>query len=163
MGRPTAPGSAAAVADHLVKRRNLAWILIPLILLPSILAHVVLWRIEQLLDLKIEQKPYLTFRIGALELGDASLHWKDYLQVRSGSLHVRYGVSGILTGKFPISLEGDELVVTFGPKLRDLVGQNEAVFDHLSAKVMTTASGEIEIEFLKAQSKTLQFNLTKKS
>ncbi|MBI4368133.1 MAG: hypothetical protein HY588_01925 [Candidatus Omnitrophica bacterium] len=147
--------------DRLKKRRFLVALVVVLILLsPSVLAHLFFWRIEYRLNLHVDDKPFLTLVPGRIHLTHASLNWKEKLRVTSGDLRVRFPISAVLGGRYTIVLDGESLAVQLGPELRKSLGSDTIVFDRFQAKIRILSKRDIRIDFLNAESKTIQFHLT---
>jgi len=147
------------IAYSFVKWRRFLWLAVPLLLAPSLLAHLVLWRFEDHLHLEVNRRPWFSFVPGTIDLSRSELIWKDHFRVRPGSLKVHYPILGILTGEFPISVEGKELLVTFESHFAQLFGDKELRFRQVSAQVNLSASRGFEIKSLDADSATIEFHL----
>ncbi|OGX03021.1 MAG: hypothetical protein A3G87_05165 [Omnitrophica bacterium RIFCSPLOWO2_12_FULL_50_11] len=142
-----------------MKPRVVIGLVLPLLFLPSFFTHVVLWRIEDYLGIKVSRKPILTFHPGKIDLSGTAIEWNDGLRTQSGILEVRYPLHRALLGDIPISVDAKELAVTFGPRWSQVIGQEHVVFDHVSARVLATSTGQIQVDYLNAESKTIQFHL----
>ncbi|MBI4000003.1 MAG: hypothetical protein HY351_05240 [Candidatus Omnitrophica bacterium] len=135
--------------------------MILLIGLPTFLTHLLFWRIEHRLGLRVYQKPVFNLLLGSIHLHPVSLDWQNYLRVRSGTLKIEYPVASIFTNRNIFLLEGQNLAVEFAPELQKAVGSDRIVFDRVVAKVILNPARKVEIEFLDAESKTIQFHLNR--
>lgn len=144
--------------SRLIWRRILPAIIIVL-LLPTLLTHFVLWRLEWRLNVKIHRKPLFILIPGTVYFKNASIDWKDKIYVRSGSLALRYPLYAFLWPWFSFSLDGRALQVEFGPDLRSVVGRKEVLFDQVSAKLLVKAGQGLDVSYLDAESSTIQFHL----
>lgn len=154
-------------ASHrLNRKRFLIYAALVLLISPTLLMHFFFWKIERGLDLKIYRKPFFALIPGFIRIQNISLAWRDHLTVDSGSVAVQYPVWMILMRELPISLKGENLVVKFGPKLKQMVASDHVVFDHVKAELIigsTYSDRRVKIESLDAESKTIKFHLTRKS
>ena len=132
------------------------------VLFPTFVTHLLLWRIERRLDLKIYGKPYFVLFPGSIQLHGAFLDWPGRFRVRSGRLSVWYPLVAVLQGKFSIVVKGSDVVLDIGPELQKVIGQDEVAFERLSAKFLIHSRRDIEIDHLDAESKTLEFHLSNK-
>jgi len=145
---------------YVLNWRVVAGVAVTLFVVPSILTHLFLWRVESALDLEIDGKPFFAFYPGTVDLSRSSIVWKDRFAARPSSLVVRYPILQLLSGRIPVSLEGTNVAVSFGPKFSALIGHEEVLFDVVSARVISSRAVGLEIDFLDAQSKTIQFQLS---
>ena len=143
---------------RVVKWQAIAGLAMIAIMWPTIAMHLFFWRIEHQMKLRIYSKPFFTLLPGSVHSDRVSLKWGDRLHIRSGSAAVRFP-SLSLGEKFPISFEGKNLVIDFGPELKKVLGQEGITFDRVSAKLVIGSNEKLEIEFLDAESKTIQFHL----
>lgn len=143
-----------------VKRRLVIGFAVGVILFPTLSTHLFFWRIEHGLNLKIHRKPLFVLLPGFIHLDPVSLEWAGRLYVRSGSLEVRFPWTGMLPSRLPISFEGRNLAIQAGPELSKALGKNEVIFDRVSAKILVNSRRAIDLEFLDAESKTIQFHLS---
>ena len=134
-----------------------------LALMPTCLAHLFFWRVEHELSLRIDHKPLFASWPGFIRLEPVILNWQDRLQVKSGRLAVRFPISAVVRREFPISLKGENLTVELGSELKKVVGQEGIIFDRISAKFRIKSDRGVDIDFLDAESKTIQFHLTSAS
>ena len=135
-----------------------------ILVLPSLSTHLFLWRLERRLDFKIRSKPFWTPWPGLVSVRDhLNLEWSDQLKVTSGSLTVRFPLTALISDRFSISADGQNLMVEPGVELRKVIGQNQVFFDRFSTKLRFDARRISEIEYLDAESKTMQFHLNRKS
>ena len=146
------------VADWLKKHRVFWWFAAALILLPTLLTHLFLWQVEHRLKLKIYGKPLVTLFPGTINLNGSFLEWQGRFRVRSSFLTVRYSPLAMFQSKFQLFLEGHDLTVVAGSEMERTLGRREIIFDHVAAKLFIR-SKHVEIEFLDAESKTIQFHL----
>ena len=145
--------------SRLVKWQALVLLAALLLACPTLLAHLFFWRIEYSLNLKVLKKPMFIPLPGVIHLKNASLIWPDYFRLDSGSLTVRYPVTALFQIQYPISLSGENLAVTFSPQLQKTVGQEKVVFDRVDTRLVIRSKRLEDIEYLNAESKTLQFHL----
>lgn len=145
---------------QLVNWRGFVWFAAIAILFPTVLTHLFFWRIEHRLNLKVHRKPFFTLLPGLIILDDVSLEWAGRLYVRSGSLKVQFPVTSILLNRFSLTLNGRNLAIQAGQELNQALGKNEIIFDRVSAKILIDSKRGIDIEFLDAESKTIQFHLS---
>ena len=146
------------VPDQLRNQRLVLSLAIVLILLPTLLAHFIFWKVEHRLKLKIYHKPFFVLLPGSVRLTGDFLEWNNRIRVRSGVLTIRYPLTAILNAQFPLRLEGRHLVVEAGPEFYQALGSKQIMFDRVSAKLIIR-SKQVDIDFLDAESKTVQFHL----
>lgn len=151
--------SSVESLDPCVKSRIVIGFILPVLFLPSLLTHLVLWRMEEFVDLKVVRKPWFFFHPGKIDLKGTQIEWNDRLQAEAGRLEVRYPVHRALFGNIPLSVEAEKLAVSFGPRWSRVIGHEHVVFDHVSAKVVALSSGEIQLDYVNAESKMIQFHL----
>lgn len=144
----------------LVRRRILIGFVALLLLGPTGLTHFFFWRIEHRLHLKINGKPLFTWVPGFVRLKGNFLEWENRLWVRSGSLDIRFPISILFRKQYPISLEGKNLTVEFGPGFQEALGGHELTFERVATRLLINSKGGLEIDFLDAESKTIQFHLS---
>ena len=161
MDRKTVP-SVFEIAHQLKRRRVVLWFAVVLILLPTLFTHFFFWRIEHRLNLKIHRKPLVTLFPGTIHLSGPFLEWQNRFYVRSGELVVHFPFWSIFQNEVLISLDGRDLVVEAGPALLRSFGHDRITFDHVAAKLVVR-SKDIDIDFLHAESKLIQFHLKKPS
>jgi len=134
------------------------------LILPSLSTHLFLWRLERRLQLKIGSKPFFTLWPGSVSVKhNLRLEWSDQLKVTSGSLAVRFPLSALVQDRFSISLEGKNLMVEPGLGFREVIGQSQVVFDRFATKFVIDSRRISDIEYLDAESKTMEFHLNSKS
>ncbi len=150
------------IAHQLRKRRVFLWFAAIFVLLPTFLTHFFFWRIEHRLKLKIHCKPFVTLLPGTIHLSGPFLEWKNRLYIRSGYLTVHYPLAAIFQNKVSLTLNGHDLAVEAGPEFLHSLGAERVMFDHVAAK-LAIGSKHIDIDFLDAESKTIQFHLKKLS
>ena len=143
-----------------MKWRVLLVFVVVLLAWPTVLTHLFFWRIEHRLNLKINRKPLFTFVPGSIQLNGDFLEWKDHLKVQSGSLAVHFPISVLFQRQYPILLEGRNLTVEFSPGLRKTLGGSEFSFDRVAARLKIDSRHGVDIDFLDAESKTIQFHLS---
>ncbi|MBI4395236.1 MAG: hypothetical protein HY583_03455 [Candidatus Omnitrophica bacterium] len=143
-------------------RRSRLWILVLIFLisLPTFVNHFFFWRLERRLGLKVHRKPWVFLLPGSISLNPVLMDWQGYFSVRSGSLKINYPMLSLFTNQYPLFLEGKRLAVQFSPELRKAVGTDQVIFDHFAAKVILKSGRAMDIEFLDAESKTIQFHLS---
>ena len=147
-----------------VKRRIGIGLAVLFLILPSLSTHLFLWRLERRLELKIGSKPFFTLWPGSISVkNNLHLEWSDQLKVTSGSLTVRFPLSALIRNRFPIAMEGSHLKVEPGLGFRGVIGQDQVFFDHFATKLVIDSHRISEIEYLDAQSKTMEFHLNSKS
>ncbi len=146
------------VADWLKKKRVFWWFATVLVLLPTFLTHLFFWQIEHRLKLKIHGKPLGALFPGTINLSGSFLEWQGRFRVRSGFLTIHYPPVAMFQSKFPLVLEGRDLVVEAGSDMQRTLGRGEITFDRVAAKLII-GSKHADIEFLDAESKTIQFHL----
>jgi hypothetical protein len=135
-----------------------------MLFLPTIATHLFLWRLEHRLELRIGSKPFFTWRAGLIQVKkNLRFEWRDQLKVTSGSARVRFPLEAIVLNRFPISIDGNNLMVEPGPGFRELIGQNQIFFDHFSAELVIDSRRISEIGYLDAKSKLIEFHLNRKS
>lgn len=153
-----------ASACWFVRRQIWFGLAVIVLILPSLATHLFLWRLERRLDLKIKSKPFFTFWPGSVSVRDnLHLEWSDQLKATSGSLRVRFSLPALMGSRFSISMEGRNLMVEPGPGLRGTIGQSQIFFDRFSTKLTIDSRRISEIEYLDAESKTMEFHLNRKS
>ena len=154
----------SASSRWFVKRWAWVGLAVLILILPSLSTHLFLWRLERRLKLKIGSKPFFTLWPGFISVKDhLHLEWSDQLKVTSGSLSVQFPLSALVLNRFPISMKGSNLKVEPGLGLRGVIGQNQVSFDHFRAKLVIDSRRISDIEYLDAQSKTMEFHLNHKS
>jgi len=127
---------------------------------PTAMAHLFFWRIENGLNLKVHQKPLFFLVPGHIHLRNSYIDWEGKFRVSSGSIEVDYPASMIVLNEFPISIKGKGLAIEFGPELRQAIGQDQVVFDRVSTRIVLRPKRKVDIDFLDAESKTIQFHLS---
>ncbi|MBI4358692.1 MAG: hypothetical protein HY584_05265 [Candidatus Omnitrophica bacterium] len=156
-------GTAIARFFKVPNRRIKQWLLFSVLILvvvtPTFLAHIFLWKIERRLNLKVYHKPFFILLPGRILLRPAALEWQDHLRVRSGTLLIHYPWWVIGGGKFSVFLQGENLEVEFGPEFQNVLGQEDAIIDRARVKFWIQSKRVVDVEFLKIESKTIQFQL----
>lgn len=114
---------------------------------------------ENRIGIKIHHKPLVSLSLGSVHLKNAAMDFKDHLQIKSGTARIRYPMSVLFRRTFPISIEAENLVVEPGAELRSVLGDQQIVFDRISAQFLIQPNRKVLIEFLDADSKTVQFHL----
>ena len=127
--------------------------------MPSLLTHLFFWRIERRLTLKINKKPLLVFSLGSIRLNEADIEFNRFLKVKAGSIQIDYPFFVFLQSTFELKIKGQNLLVIPDEELRKVLGQNDVLFEQVSAKLLILPDRKISFEYLDAQSKTLQFHL----
>lgn len=82
-----------------------------------------------------------------------------YLKVKSGTAKIQYPFTILFRRTFPITIEAWDLVVEPGVEIKKMMGDREVVFDKISARLLIRPNQKLAIEFLDADSKTVQFHL----
>lgn len=151
--------------SRFLTRKQVLVVLLILLLTPTALMHLFLWRIEHRLDFKIHRRPLVSFVPGFISLEDLSATWRGRLKIDSGVLLVRYPLSALLSSRIPVAFKGEEVSVQFDVEFEKLAGIREVVFDRIEARVIIGSKHSrrsVEIDYLDAESKTIQFHLGRK-
>ena len=82
-----------------------------------------------------------------------------YLKVKSGTARIEYPLTVLFRRTFLISIEARNLVMDPGIEIKNIMGDQEVIFDKISAKLLIRSDQKVSIEFLDADSKTIQFHL----
>ncbi len=146
----------------IVKRILVVGVLVLLLALPLCVNQLVLWRVAQSLKISFHRNTR-SFFPGRLDFPNASLSWRDRLNVLSGHLTVIYSIPFIWSGKGSFHLKGENLRVSFGHDLESFTGSKEVTINHATATLLLTRPGEFHLENLSIDSDTLGFKMgTKK-
>ena len=145
-------------------RRLISWPLVCgwiawLIVLPTLVTHFVLWKIERGLDLRIRRKPMFVLFPGRVQLDGASIDWQGRMRARPRSLKLEYSIPALIQSRFLFSLEGKDVMVEFAPLLRQSIGMNEVMFQRISGKFDLPPYQPLEVIFLDAESEKIEFHL----
>lgn len=144
---------------RLLNRKLAVGLVVAFLFWPTAMTHLFFWRIEHLLSLKVRGKPLITMIPGSARLSGNFVEWKDHLRVKSGTLSIRFPISTFFRAEYPIVLDGQNLTVEFGPDLAKTLGRSEMFFDQIRARVIIQSKKGVDIDYLDAQSKTIQFHL----
>ena len=111
------------------------------------------------MGVKIRHKPLFNFNLGSVSLKNAAMDFEDHFQIKSGTAKVSYPLSVIFRKTFPLSIHAENLVVEPSTELKSVLGDQQIVFETVSAKFIIQPKRQVVIEFLDAESKTVQFHL----
>ncbi len=109
--------------------------------------------------MKIHHKPLFNFNLGSVSLKNAAMDFEDHFQIKSGTANVSYPLSIIFRRTFPLSIHAQNLVVKPGAELKSVLGDQQIIFKTVSAKFIIQSKRAVVIEFLDAESATVQFHL----
>ncbi len=87
------------------------------------------------------------------------MDFKNYLSVTSGTATIRYPLSILFSGSIPLTIEAVHLAVEPEAELIHALGQQSVLFDRIRGKLIIGPNREISIDYLDAESKTIQFHL----
>jgi len=87
------------------------------------------------------------------------MDFEDHFQIKSGTAKVNYPLSIIFRRTFPLSIEARNLVMEPSAELKSVLGDQQIVFETVSAKFVIQPKRQVVIEYLDAESKTVQFHL----
>ena len=148
------------VNDSFVKRRALLLSgLVLVLMVPAGLNNLLLWRVEQSLDVSIRKRPCYFTMPGRLYLSPASIRWHDQFDIHSGEITIKYPVQFLFSGSGHLQIEGKRVNIFFGEQLKKLVGTQNALIDHLEASVLVLTAREFTLEHLSIDSDTLRFKV----
>lgn len=150
------------ITHWLNKHRIFWWFVAVVVVLPTLWMHLFFWRVEHRLKLTIYRKPLIALFPGTIKLSGSFLEWQGRLRVRSGFLTIHYPPVAMLQNKFPLFLEGRDLAIEAGPEIQRTLGRRQVTFDRVAAKLIIR-SKHVDVEFLDAESKTVQFHLKSES
>lgn len=109
--------------------------------------------------MKIHHKPLFNFNLGSVNLSNAAMDFEDHFQIKSGTAKVSYPLSIIFRKTFPLSIHARNLVVEPSAELKSVLGDQRIMFKTVSAKFIIQPRQKVVIEFLDAESETIQFHL----
>ena len=141
-----------------LNRRFLFGLLLLLVCLPSFVSNFLFWRLEHRMEIKIHHKPYFTPFLGVIHLRNASLDFKDVLKIKSGSVVIHYPLTAVFKNDFPMSLRAKNIVLEAGPELRKTLGNEQVIFDQVSADLILQPKRKVSVQYIDATSKTIQFH-----
>ena len=113
---------------------------------------------ESRIGLKVHHKPLFTPFLGSVRLEDAAMDVKDYLTIKSGTARIRYSLN-MFQRSYPVSIQAENLAVEPGIELKKTLGNQLVVFDTISIRLIFLPHKKMLIEYLDAESKTIQFHL----
>ena len=135
-----------------------AWVIVS-----TLGTRVVLWQLEHRLNVKIHRKPFVVLVPGTVRLRNTLVDWNKRLQVRSGFLELRYPIYAFFWPWFSFSLRGENLAVNFTGNLRKTVGRDQVVFRRVSTTISVAAGRSMDVLYLDAESKEVEFHLKQQS
>lgn len=134
-------------------------LLVGVLAFPTFFTHFVIGRSEKRLGLEVRHKPIIVLVPGRFQIKPASVVWKDRLEIKSGSLRVRFPVTALFLTEYPIQFDGKDLVVGVAKALERVLGQREVKFMSVSGELDLKRNGQFDIRRLDAVSETVEFHL----
>lgn len=158
-----------AAASNLFKNRfrKLNWQTVVVLaaifaLLPTLLTHLTLWRLERKLQIQIKRKPVFFLVPGRVVLKNASLEWKDQIRVDSGFLSLKFPITASLFREYSFSIDGNQLVVHLESALQSIINKDNILFRRVNGEFAVRKNGKLDVLSLDADSDVIQFHMNKK-
>ncbi len=114
---------------------------------------------ENRIGIKIHHKPLFSIFLGTVNLKNAAMDFEDYLKIKSGTATIHYPLNGLFRRTLLLSIQAENLAVEPGAELKSALGHSEVIFDRVSARLLIQPDRKVVIDFLNAESKTIQFHL----
>lgn len=142
-------------------RKILLYLIVPVLAVTALPPLLGFWVYREVshrtqAEIKADFKPL--FFSPAFRLENASIDWDGKIALQSGSLNVRYDLTGILKrGGIRVKISGSDLPVRFAGVLKDLSPDRQIVVQDFYADVTINKDGLEEINMLRAKAPEMQF------